>query len=92
MSHPLLDILVSPEKNTKERRKNIFTKEDPEYKAHVYQYAKSSHDGLGPAAIIYPTGVQDILNIVDYAKIQNIGVSVRTGGHQYSGNTPFLIL
>ena len=79
MSHPELNNLISPETR-------IFRKEDAEeYKAHSYQYAKSSHDGLAPSVIIYPTNLQEILNIVDYAKEKKLGVAVRTGGHQFSG-------
>ena len=40
---------------------------------------------MEPSVIIYPTTIQEILKIVDYAKENNIGVAVRTGGHQYSG-------
>ena len=41
---------------------------------------------MSPEAIIYPENLQEILNIVDYAKGAKIGIAVRTGGHQYSGN------
>ena len=78
MSHPELNNLISPETR-------IFRKEDAEYKAHTYQYAKSSHAGMAPNVIIYPTNLQEILNIVDYAKENRLGVAVRTGGHQFSG-------
>ena len=80
MSHPELNKLISGETR-------IFRKEDPEYKAYTYQYAKSSHDGMSPNVIIYPTNLQEILNIVDYAKKNRLGVAVRTGGHQYSGSS-----
>ena len=40
---------------------------------------------MSPEAIIYPENLQEILNIVDYAKAAKIGIAVRTGGHQYSG-------
>ena len=82
MSHPELDNLISCSTR-------IFRREDSEYKANAYQYAKSSHDGMAPSVIVYPEGLQDILNIVDYAKRQRLGVAVRTGGHQYSGRFNF---
>ena len=63
----------------------IFRKGDAEYQANAYQYAKSSHEGMSPNMIIYPTGLEEILNIVDFAKKNRVGVAVRTGGHQYSG-------
>ena len=78
MFHPELNSLISAETR-------IFREEDAEYKAHTYQYAKSSHYGISPSVIIYPTNIQEILNIVDYAKKNKLGVAVRTGGHQYSG-------
>jgi len=55
------------------------------YEANAYQYAKTSHDGMAPNMIIYPTSLDEILKIVDWAKKKKIGVAVRTGGHQYSG-------
>ena len=74
-----LDSLISSETR-------IFHKGDTrEYQASAYQYAKSSHDGMAPNMIIYPTSLDEILKIVDYAKKKRIGVAVRTGGHQYSG-------
>ena len=63
----------------------IFRKGDAEYQANAYQYAKSSHEGMSPNMIIYPTGLEEILNIVNFAKKNRVGVAVRTGGHQYSG-------
>ena len=82
MSHPEIDNLLSSETR-------IFRKENSEYSANQYQYAKSSHDGMEPSLIIYPTTIQEILKIVDYAKEKNIGVAVRTGGHQYSGKITY---
>ena len=84
MSHLDLNKLISAETR-------IFRKEDPEYKVHSYQYAKSSYDGLAPNMIIYPTSIQEILNIVDYAKENKLGVAVRTGGHQYSGSLLIIV-
>ena len=78
MSHLELNNLISA-------GTRIFRRGDDGYGAHAYQYAKSSHDGMSPNSIIYPTSVEEILNIVDYAKKNRLGVAVRTGGHQYSG-------
>ena len=78
MSHLKLNNLISA-------GTRIFRRGDPGYGAHAYQYAKSSHDGMSPNIIIYPIYVEEILNIVDYAKKNRLGVAVRTGGHQYSG-------
>ena len=55
--------------------------------AHAYQYATSSHDGLNPAAIIYPKNVKDIIKAVNYARENNIGIAVVTGGHHYTGQS-----
>ena len=56
-----------------------------EYDFRTYQYAKTSIDQMKPQAIIYPTGIHDILTVVNYAKKNGLGIAVRTGGHQYSG-------
>ena len=62
----------------------VFLRGDPEYFANSYQYATSSHVGMSPAAIIYPKNLNDIIIAVNYARAYNIGIAVRTGGHQYS--------
>ena len=58
-----------------------------DYQRHAYQYAKTSHEckSMAPAAIIYPRNVTDIQKIVRYADDNDLGIAVRTGGHQYSG-------
>jgi len=76
--HPEIDNLISA-------KTRIYRRGDCEYKINAYQYAKSSHTGMSPSVIIYPENLQEILNIVDYAKKEKIGIAVRTGGHQYSG-------
>ena len=78
----------------------VFVRGDENHKPNAYQecssvnflktqlslqYAKTSHSEMSPEAIIYPENLQEILNIVDYAKGAKIGIAVRTGGHQYSG-------
>ena len=40
---------------------------------------------MDPAVIIYPKNLKDILDIVDHARENKLGIAVRTGGHQYSG-------
>ena len=76
--HPELDNLISC-------KTRIYRRGDSEYKINAYQYATTSRNGMSPSVIIYPESLQEILNIVDYAKKQKIAVAVRTGGHQYSG-------
>ena len=77
-----LDSLISSE--TRIFHKGEYSTRE-EYQASAYQYAKSSHDGMAPNMIIYPTSLDEILTIVDFAKKNRLGVAVRTGGHQYSG-------
>lgn len=58
------------------------------YEVHRYQYALSSSenpDEMKPGFILYPTGDEDVLKAVEYARKKKIKVAVRTGGHQYSG-------
>jgi len=58
-----------------------------EYTANAYQYGSTSHKWgtMRPAIVIYPDNLQDIITVVNHARKQNIGVAVRTGGHQYCG-------
>ena len=66
----------------------VYNRNDSEeYMAHAYQYSTSSHqkDDMRPAAIIYPENVDDIITAVKWASERNVGIAVRTGGHQYSG-------
>ena len=61
--------------------------EEPEFMAYAYQYGTSSFDGLNPATIIYPKSVDDVIKAVNYATENNVGIAVRTGGHQYMGQS-----
>ena len=66
---------------------SVFLRSDPQFSSNCYQYATSSHVGMSPAAIIYPTNISDIIKVVNYARTHNIGIAVRTGGHQFSGQS-----
>ena len=89
--HPELDNLITS--------KRIYRRVDPdpedpkytEYQINAYQYATTSHNGMTPAVIVYPESLQEILDIVDYAKSKKIGIAVRTGGHQYSGKIQIFV-
>ncbi|KAG0078479.1 hypothetical protein BGZ93_010240 [Podila epicladia] len=65
----------------------IFKRGEPRYDEHCYQYASSSYTQgiIQPKYIIYPTGDDEVIKAIQYAKANNLAVAVRTGGHQYSG-------
>ena len=66
----------------------VYFEGDSNYDEHRYQYAYSSHKGDGnmnPAAILYATSTKDIKAALAYARENGVAMSVRTGGHQYSG-------
>ncbi|KAF9118335.1 hypothetical protein BGW39_001262 [Mortierella sp. 14UC] len=65
----------------------IYKRGEPEYNEHCYQYASSSHTHgiIQPKYIIYPTGDDEVIKAIQYAKANKLAVAVRTGGHQYSG-------
>ncbi|KAG0027213.1 hypothetical protein BGZ82_009104 [Podila clonocystis] len=65
----------------------IFKRGGRHYDEHCYQYASSSHTHgiIQPKYIIYPTGDDEVIKAIQYAKANNLAVAVRTGGHQYSG-------
>jgi len=66
---------------------NVFVKGAGFYENEVIQYATSSYeyDRTLPALIVKPKNRQDIAAVLEYARINKIGVAIRTGGHQYSG-------
>jgi hypothetical protein len=67
---------------------NVYLRDTSEvYRAHAYQYATTSEpDGtMTPAAIIYVADDDDIIKAIQYARGNDLGVAVRTGGHQYLG-------
>jgi len=59
------------------------------YAAHAYQYATTSQpDGtMAPAAIVYVADDNDIRMAIEYARANNLGIAVRSGGHQYIGSS-----
>ncbi|KAF3905649.1 hypothetical protein ABW21_db0205251 [Orbilia brochopaga] len=62
--------------------------ESKDYANARYQYATSSYGVehlMDPALIVVPTGKDDIIKTLQYAKAKKVAVAVRTGGHQYSG-------
>ena len=63
------------------------SKKNSEYALHRYQYAYSSYlDGsMEPSIIFYAQNEEDIKRVIRFARESNISVSLRTGGHQYSG-------
>ncbi|KAF9939995.1 hypothetical protein BGZ67_008538 [Mortierella alpina] len=65
----------------------IFRRGEPHYAEHCYQYASSSytHGIIQPKYIIYPTGDDEVIKAIQYAKANHLAIAVRTGGHQYSG-------
>ncbi|KAF9273039.1 hypothetical protein BGZ68_001882, partial [Mortierella alpina] len=65
----------------------IYKRGEPEYDEHCYQYASSSHTHgiIQPKYIIYPTGDDEVIKAIQYAKANKLAVAIRTGGHQYSG-------
>ena len=53
-----------------------------------YQYATSTHQvdhNMNPGLIVQPSGKDDILATLQYARANKLAVATRTGGHQYSG-------
>jgi FAD/FMN-containing dehydrogenase len=60
-----------------------------EYAAHAYQYATTSRpaDEMCPAVIVYVADDDDITSAIQYARANNLGIAVRSGGHQYIGSS-----
>ena len=66
----------------------VYLRDDSiDYKAHAYQYAYTSEpEGtMAPAAIVYVADDEDIKLAIEYARANNLGIAVRTGGHEYLG-------
>lgn len=58
------------------------------WKNNNYQYATSTHEvdhDMHPALIVQPSGDDDIIAAIKYAKAQGVAVAIKSGGHQYSG-------
>lgn len=66
-----------------------FNSDDQDYDRERFQYATSSYQDdervLKPGLIIKPKNVEDIRNVVKYAKSKGLKIAIRSGGHQYSG-------
>ncbi|HEX5807838.1 MAG TPA: FAD-binding oxidoreductase [Anaerolineales bacterium] len=65
---------------------------DNQYEYKRYQYATTSQPtaSMSPAAIIYPqhpNADPDVERAITYARENNLGIAVRTGGHAYSGTS-----
>lgn len=69
------------------------------YSAHAYQYATTSQDpteykerelppsSMAPAFVVFVADDPDIIAAINYARDNNLGVAVRSGGHQYIGSS-----
>jgi len=60
-----------------------------EYAAHAYQYATTSRpaEDMSPAVIVFVADDNDITMAIEYARANNLGIAVRSGGHQYIGSS-----
>ncbi|KAJ7626110.1 hypothetical protein FB45DRAFT_836351 [Roridomyces roridus] len=65
-----------------------FLPNSPEYPLWQWQYATStfaaSHD-MRPGLIVQPADKTDIKRVIAYAKAHGTAISIRSGGHHYSG-------
>ncbi|PQE21416.1 FAD binding domain-containing protein [Rutstroemia sp. NJR-2017a BBW] len=68
---------------------NVYKKDSGFYEREVVQYATTSHKRSRtlPGLIIKPGNRQEIGAVLDYARLNKIGVAIRTGGHSYSGDS-----
>ena len=57
------------------------------YDLHRHQYASTSFpdSSMKPAIIVYAKNEEDVIQVIKYANMKDIAISVRCGGHQYSG-------
>ncbi|CAO3566095.1 unnamed protein product [Mortierella alpina] len=63
---------------------------DENYDGVIYQYASSSYVKEGyiePRAVIYPTDDEDVFKAIEYARANDVGIAIRTGGHSYCGSS-----
>jgi len=65
----------------------VSIREDCNYDVSTYQYATTSQpkEKIQPKAIIYVANDNDIFKAINYAKHNDIGIAVRSGGHHYIG-------
>lgn len=69
-------------------RGKVFSRDASEaYRVHAYQYATTSEaEGtMTPAVIVYVADDDDIVVAIQYARENDLGIAVRSGGHQYLG-------
>lgn len=71
---------------------SVYKVGDINYEDKRYQYATTSQPtvNMSPAAIIYPqhpNADADVEKAITYARENNLGIAVRTGGHAYSGTS-----
>ncbi|KAM3065540.1 hypothetical protein ACMFMG_011575 [Clarireedia jacksonii] len=68
---------------------NVFIKDSGFYEREAVQYATTSfkRSRTLPALIVKPQNRQEIAAVLEYARLNKIGVSIRTGGHSYSGDS-----
>ncbi|KAF9960391.1 hypothetical protein BGZ70_008618 [Mortierella alpina] len=63
---------------------------DENYEGVIYQYATSSYrleKLIEPRAVIFPTDDEDVFRAIKYAKDNDVGIAIRTGGHSYCGSS-----
>lgn len=65
----------------------FYVRGGPEYSEHAYQYATTSQpaDHMSPALVVFVADNKDITLAINYARENNLGLAVRSGGHQYIG-------
>lgn len=67
-----------------------FGDEDYEFKRYQYATTSQPRKWMSPAAIIYPKHPEadrDVETAIRFARENNLGIAVRTGGHAYSGTS-----
>src|SRR3954468_3437520 len=67
----------------------FYVRGGPEYAEHAYQYATTSQpaDVMSPALIVFAADDKDIVHAIKHARANNLGIAVRSGGHQYIGSS-----
>ncbi len=71
-------------------RGKVFLRDESEaYRVHAYQYATTSfpEGTFSPSFILYAEDEQDLRLATQYARENNVAISIRSGGHQYLGSS-----